>query len=114
MNCSCLGRKRIPVNVSDQYHKSNIKSTSDELIDNRIPLTRKQKFILIKNWKGIERDVTTAGIEMFLKMLTQHPEYYEFFKFRNIANEAKENQVSDERLRAHGAAVMKFIGKAIR
>lgn len=47
-------------------------------------------------------------------MLAEHPEYYEFFKFRNIANTAKENQASDERLSAHGAAVMKFIGKTIR
>ncbi|KAM3717962.1 Cytoglobin-1 [Dirofilaria immitis] len=113
MKCLCLGRERIPVNVSDQYHKQSTKTTTDEFDDLRIPLTRKQKFVLIKNWKGIERDVTNAGIEMFLKMLTEHPEYYEFFKFRNIANIAKENQVNDERLSAHGAAVMKFIGKAI-
>lgn len=47
-------------------------------------------------------------------MLSEHPEYYEFFKFRNIANKTKENQINDERLSAHGAAVMKFIGKAIK
>uniref|UniRef100_A0AAF5PTY6 GLOBIN domain-containing protein n=1 Tax=Wuchereria bancrofti TaxID=6293 RepID=A0AAF5PTY6_WUCBA len=113
MKCLCFGRNEIPVNVSDQYCKSNAKSANDEFNDSRIPLTRKQKFVLIKNWKGIERDVTTAGIEMFLKMLTENPEYYEFFNFRNIANTTKEKQASDERLSAHGAAVMKFIGKAI-
>lgn len=67
MMCSCLGRNKIPINVSDQYGKSSPNSTGDEFNDSRIPLTRKQKFVLIKNWKGIERDVTTAGIEMFLK-----------------------------------------------
>lgn len=47
-------------------------------------------------------------------MLTEHPEYYEFFKFRSIANKAKEKQATDERLSAHSASVMKFIGKVIR
>ncbi|VDK84428.1 unnamed protein product [Litomosoides sigmodontis] len=111
--CSCLGRNKLPVNVTDQCNKSSGKPTDDEFNDSRIPLTRRQKFVLTKNWKGIERDVTNAGIEMFLKMLTEHPEYYEFFKFRNIANKAKEKQATDERLSAHGAAVMKFIGKVI-
>ncbi|CAG9538432.1 unnamed protein product [Cercopithifilaria johnstoni] len=115
MNCSCLtwNRNRILANEPDQYNKSNAKKIDSEFNDPRIPLTRKQKFVLIKNWKGIERDVTTAGIEMFLKMLAEHPEYYDLFKFRNIANTTKENQANDERLSAHGAAVMKFIGKAI-
>lgn len=47
-------------------------------------------------------------------MLAEHPEYYQLFKFRNIANETKEEQVQDEQLRAHGGAVMKFLGQAIR
>lgn len=42
-------------------------STSLEYDDPRIPLTKKQKFILTKNWKGIARDVTEAGANMFVK-----------------------------------------------
>ncbi|VDN06464.1 unnamed protein product [Thelazia callipaeda] len=116
MNCWRFGRSKTSVAASEESKKSENDSSvqnDHEFNDLRIPLTRKQKFVLIRNWKGIERDVTTAGIEMFLKMLADHPEYYELFQFRNIAGEAKENQASDERLSAHGAAVMKFIGQAI-
>lgn len=67
MHCSCLGRNKIPTNVTDQYNELNSKAIDDEFNDARIPLTRRQKFVLIKNWKGIERDVTNAGTEMFLK-----------------------------------------------
>ncbi|VDN27300.1 unnamed protein product [Gongylonema pulchrum] len=35
--------------------------------DSRIPLTKKQKYVLTKNWKGIAREVSVAGVEMFLK-----------------------------------------------
>lgn len=68
MDCQCFGRSKDPEGESDQQHKSsNTESSNNEFNDPRIPLTRKQKFVLIKNWKGIERDVTNAGIEMFLK-----------------------------------------------
>ncbi|VDK28343.1 unnamed protein product [Gongylonema pulchrum] len=113
MNCSCFGSKKTSPTVSTEPKKSTPPAKDDEFNDSRIPLTRKQKFVLIKNWKGIEREVSAAGIEMFLKMLAEHPEYYELFKFRNIANAAKENQAQDELLSAHGAAVMKFLGQAI-
>ncbi|OZC12121.1 hypothetical protein X798_00640 [Onchocerca flexuosa] len=91
MKCSCLGRKEISAGGTVRYCKSSAKSTADEFENPRIPPTRKQKFVSIKNWKGIKRDVTNAGIEMFLKMLSEHLEFYESYKFRNTANAAKEN-----------------------
>lgn len=47
-------------------------------------------------------------------MLSEHPDYYELFKFRNIATTTKDEQAQDERLRSHGENVMRVLGQAIR
>lgn len=67
MNCSCFGAKKASATVCSEPEKPSPPAKDDEFNDTRIQLTRKQKFLLIKNWKGIEREVTTTGIEMFLK-----------------------------------------------
>ncbi|KAM3717963.1 Neuroglobin [Dirofilaria immitis] len=81
--------------------------------DPRIPLTHKQKYVLTKNWKGIDREVSEAGVEMFLKMLSLHPEYYKLFPFAGIATSSDEKKRMDECLIKHGESVMKFLGQAI-
>ncbi len=51
--------------------KSNIDSTITDSStmedDPRIPLNARQKFVLIKNWKGISREATKTGANMFVK-----------------------------------------------
>ncbi|VDK81606.1 unnamed protein product [Litomosoides sigmodontis] len=42
-------------------------SVLKDTVEQRIPLTEKQKYVLIKNWKGIDREVTAAGTEMFIR-----------------------------------------------
>uniref|UniRef100_A0A8R1TX83 Uncharacterized protein n=1 Tax=Onchocerca volvulus TaxID=6282 RepID=A0A8R1TX83_ONCVO len=57
MKCSCLGRKKISADVINHYCESKAKSTADEFDDPQISLTRKQKFVLIENWKAKENEV---------------------------------------------------------
>ncbi|VDN06463.1 unnamed protein product [Thelazia callipaeda] len=93
---------------------SKTSTGKDEKINSRIPLNTRQKYLITKNWKGISRVVTTAGVEMFMKMFSVHPEYYELFAFRSIAKSNLEKQRTDECLKAHSEAVMNFLGQAIR
>lgn len=46
-------------------------------------------------------------------MFSLHPEYYKMFPFHSIATSNAEKQRMDECLRAHGEAVMKFLGQVI-
>lgn len=50
---------------------------------------------------------------IFFRFLSENQEYFNFFNFRSIVDEPKETQLNDERLRAHGKAVMTLIGEAI-
>ncbi|VDK69530.1 unnamed protein product [Anisakis simplex] len=68
LSCLCFNSRRDSVDVvkkqADEQPSQNVNSDSD---DPRIPLTMKQKFVLTKNWKGIAREVTEAGANMFVK-----------------------------------------------
>ncbi|CAG9530967.1 unnamed protein product [Cercopithifilaria johnstoni] len=114
MLCRCF--KFGAANSSNATVTPAVKAQNSNAKDNvisRIPLTEKQKFVLTKNWKGIDREVTEAGVEMFLKLFSLHPEYFELFPFHGIATSNEEKQRMDESLRAHGENVMKFIGQVI-
>uniref|UniRef100_A0A8R1TWY9 GLOBIN domain-containing protein n=1 Tax=Onchocerca volvulus TaxID=6282 RepID=A0A8R1TWY9_ONCVO len=115
MLCRCFCSKSASVNNCDipmtPIIKAQNSGTKED--DPRIPLTQKQKYLLTKNWKGIDREVCAAGVEMFLKMLSTHPEYYKMFPFYNIATSSEEKKRMDDCLKAHGESVMKFLGQAI-
>ena len=36
-------------------------------LDPRLPLNRRQLFLLQKSWKGISRNMEAAGVEVFMK-----------------------------------------------
>ncbi|VDO39766.1 Uncharacterized protein BM_BM10027 [Brugia malayi] len=115
MLCRCFCSKSGTANSCDAsvtpiVRAQNCGTKND---DPRIPLTQKQKYVLTKNWKGIDREVSAAGVEMFLKMLSLHPEYYKMFPFHSIATSCEEKKRMDECLRLHGESVMKFLGQVI-
>ncbi|KHN82250.1 hypothetical protein Tcan_03535 [Toxocara canis] len=114
MRCSCFRARSDSADCPEKpiASQSN-EGANSEYDDPRIPLTKKQKFVLTKNWKGISREVTEAGANMFVKMLSEHTEYFNMFAFRSVATCTKEEQLQDETLRSHGEAVMKLIGEAI-
>uniref|UniRef100_A0A0R3RM84 GLOBIN domain-containing protein n=1 Tax=Elaeophora elaphi TaxID=1147741 RepID=A0A0R3RM84_9BILA len=116
MLCPCFCSKSGTNNSYDAAVTPIVREQQNSALkddDTRIPLTQKQKYVLTKNWKGIDREVSAAGVEMFLKMLSLHPEYYKMFPFHGIATSTEEKQRMDECLRAHGESVMKFIGQVI-
>uniref|UniRef100_A0A915PTF1 Globin family profile domain-containing protein n=1 Tax=Setaria digitata TaxID=48799 RepID=A0A915PTF1_9BILA len=115
MLCSCFGVKSGAVSSYGVPMTPTMKARNSEAkdCDPRIPLTQKQKYVLTKNWKGIDREVCAAGVEMFLKMLSLHPEYYKLFPFHTIATSSEEKQRMDDCLRAHAESVMKFFGHTI-
>lgn len=68
MQCLCCkGQRKAEVTLGQDNLETS--QQDDDFNDSRLPLTRKQKFVLTKNWKGIEREVSSAGVEMFLKSL---------------------------------------------
>ncbi|KAL3984947.1 hypothetical protein ACH3XW_36595 [Acanthocheilonema viteae] len=69
MLCPCFSSKSDTPNSSGTRMTPVVKSQNFDLkddVDPRIPLTQKQKYVLTKNWKGIDREVSAAGVEMFL------------------------------------------------
>lgn len=57
--------------VKDKQPEPEVKEdknrTTSIVTDNRIQLTSRQKFQVLKSLKGIERDITVTGIKMFLR-----------------------------------------------
>uniref|UniRef100_A0A914VJJ8 Globin family profile domain-containing protein n=1 Tax=Plectus sambesii TaxID=2011161 RepID=A0A914VJJ8_9BILA len=74
--------------------------------DPRIPLNTRQKFTLVKNWKGISRQATETGANMFVKMLSENPDLYDMFAFRGLKSKDQSKQLENELLQLHAEAVM--------
>uniref|UniRef100_A0A0N5C039 GLOBIN domain-containing protein n=1 Tax=Strongyloides papillosus TaxID=174720 RepID=A0A0N5C039_STREA len=82
-------------------------------MNDRIPLTERQKFLLVKNWKGISRRARDAGTNLFVQLLSEHQELSEYFMFGNMVGKDKYEMMSDERIQNHGEAVMKILDSVI-
>uniref|UniRef100_A0A8W8I012 Globin domain-containing protein n=1 Tax=Magallana gigas TaxID=29159 RepID=A0A8W8I012_MAGGI len=54
---------------------------SVSVMDTRCSLTTRDKYQIIKSWKGIARDLHTTGVTMFLRMFQEHDDLRKFFKF---------------------------------
>jgi len=84
--------------------------------DNRIPLNSRQRFTLIKNWKGVSRHSIDAGALMIVKILTDHPQLYDRFTFASRAQfrtQSIDEQIADERLRDYADSMMTVFDDAI-
>lgn len=70
MLCRCFCLKSQIGNSCDAPMVPDVKAQNSalkDIVEPRIPLTEKQKYVLTKNWKGIDREVTAAGTEMFVR-----------------------------------------------
>ncbi|CEF62068.1 Globin family and Globin-like domain and Globin, structural domain-containing protein [Strongyloides ratti] len=93
--------------------KETISSNNKNTNDSRIPLTERQKFLLIKNWKGISRRARDAGTNLFVQLLSEHQELGEYFKFGNVKEKDKYEMMADEKIQNHGEAVMRILDSVI-
>ncbi|KAK0410295.1 hypothetical protein QR680_005049 [Steinernema hermaphroditum] len=119
--CSCFGfgnrRKSdsvgvaaIPKPASNQTAPAD---PSTSAVDPRIPLTERQKFLLVANWKGISRKATETGATMFVQLLQSNEQFYEVFNFSHVRMASKEEQMQDERITKHAETVMKMLDVVI-
>uniref|UniRef100_A0A0K0EIZ9 GLOBIN domain-containing protein n=1 Tax=Strongyloides stercoralis TaxID=6248 RepID=A0A0K0EIZ9_STRER len=97
--------------------KVNEKEVADNsnknINDNRVPLTERQKFLLVKNWKGISRRARDAGTNLFVQLLSEHQELGDYFIFGNVKAKDKYEMLADERIQNHGEAVMRILDSVI-
>uniref|UniRef100_A0AC35TW39 GLOBIN domain-containing protein n=1 Tax=Rhabditophanes sp. KR3021 TaxID=114890 RepID=A0AC35TW39_9BILA len=81
--------------------------------DPRIPLNERQKFLLIKNWKGISRRAKETGANLFVTLLSEHEELWQYFHFDSSKESNKWDMLNDEKIQNHGEAVMKLLDTVI-
>lgn len=96
MACICFRFKRNSTDETKIIPESDVNCNT--FTDNRIPLTERQKFLLIKNWKGTSREVTEAGANMFIKLVSlfHRLDNLPFFFFHSLHNNSSENFVPTE------------------
>lgn len=81
--------------------------------DPRLPLTVRQRFSIIKSWKGISRAMESTGIYMFVKLFEEHASLLSFFdKFREL--KSRDEQAGSLELAEHATVVMATLDEGIR
>ncbi|XP_037081167.1 neuroglobin-like [Pollicipes pollicipes] len=81
--------------------------------DPRMPLTIRQKFNIVKSWKGISRAMEPTGVYMFVKLFEDHAELINFFeKFRELRN--RDAQAESLELAEHASIVMNSLDEGIK
>ncbi|WAR18788.1 CYGB1-like protein [Mya arenaria] len=80
--------------------------------DPRLPLNARQVFKLKKSWKGIKRNMSQTGVEMFVRMFRGSEDTKVLFqKFRDIHSE--DELRTNDNLEAHGTKVLEVIDDII-
>ncbi|XP_045103583.1 neuroglobin-like isoform X2 [Portunus trituberculatus] len=81
--------------------------------DPRLPLTARQRFNIIKSWKGISRAIEPTGVNMFVKLFENHSELITLFtKFRQLRT--RDEQAESLELAEHATMVMNSIDEGIK
>lgn len=81
--------------------------------DPRLPLTARQKFSIIKSWKGIARAIEPTGVYMFVKLFENHSELIGLFtKFKQL--HTRDEQAESLELAEHATIVMNSIDEGIK
>jgi len=80
--------------------------------DHPLGLTKRQRFLLKGQWKGISRELQSTGVAMFVQMFTKSPELLELFAdFKGLATE--EEWRANEKFQEHGERVMLRVDDAV-
>ncbi|XP_069190457.1 neuroglobin [Procambarus clarkii] len=81
--------------------------------DPRLPLTARQKFNIIKSWKGIARAIEPTGVYMFVKLFETNAELIGLFtKFNKLRT--RDEQAESLELAEHATVVMNSIDEGIK
>nr|AJO70031.1 neuroglobin isoform 1 [Cherax cainii]AJO70032.1 neuroglobin isoform 2 [Cherax cainii] len=81
--------------------------------DPRLPLTARQKFNIIKSWKGISRAIEPTGVYMFVKLFENNAELINLFtKFKQLRT--RDEQAESLELAEHAKTVMSSIDEGIK
>ncbi|XP_035696402.1 cytoglobin-1-like [Branchiostoma floridae] len=91
------------------------KSSTPSALDERLPLTQKQKFLLLKSWKGVARQISQCGKTMLIRLFKDDPQLMAVFnqKFRHLRERDADVLYQDAILDAHAATVMEALHEAI-
>lgn len=82
-------------------------------LDPRLPLTAKQKFNMVKSWKGISRALEPTGVYMFLQLFESNSELIGLFtKFNQLRT--RDEQAESLELAEHATIVMNSIDEGIK
>ncbi|KFD55230.1 hypothetical protein M514_03871, partial [Trichuris suis] len=79
--------------------------------DPRIPLTPKQCFLLIQNWRAIKRRILDTGIRMFIKLFQNNEDLLTFFP--RVKMDEATNTYNTEVLESHAEKVMGVLDQAV-
>ncbi|KAK6182335.1 hypothetical protein SNE40_010045 [Patella caerulea] len=82
--------------------------------DPRLPLSGRQKFSLTKSWKAISRNISQAGMVMFVSLFEKHEVVRLFFvKTLNADVKSLSDLAENKKLQSHVASVMLTIDEAM-
>ncbi|XP_044749027.1 neuroglobin-like [Coccinella septempunctata] len=98
---------------SAKNQKTEEASAPPVQVDNRLPLTAKQKYNMLASWRGISRAMESTGVTMFLKLFESHSELLSLFeKFKGL--KTKEEQANSQELIEHANNVMNTLDEGIK
>ncbi|OWF40646.1 neuroglobin-like [Mizuhopecten yessoensis] len=87
-------------------------SQSEELLEQQLDLNRRQKFLILKSWKGISREIKTTAVNMFTRLFETNEELKGYF-----VDVSKCPSISDIRtsskFEGHAVMVMHIIDDAM-
>ncbi|XP_060083685.1 neuroglobin-like [Ylistrum balloti] len=87
-------------------------SESEVLLEKQLDLNKRQKFLILKSWKGISRDIKTTAVNMFSRLFETNEELKSYF-----VDVSKYTTISDirtnSRFESHAVMVMHIIDDAM-
>ncbi|PVD25758.1 hypothetical protein C0Q70_13418 [Pomacea canaliculata] len=102
--CRCQCHKNVMSELNDP--DGNLKD------DERIQLTRRQKFLIKRSWKAIGRNISQTGINMFMSLFEKNADAIKFFKQFDSATTLTDLR-NNKLLESHVRGVMFTIDEAI-
>ncbi|XP_033734278.1 neuroglobin-like [Pecten maximus] len=100
------------VNDISMENISRNTSHSEEQLEKQLDLSKRQKFLILKSWKGISREIKTTAVNMFSRLFETNEELKPYF-----VDVSKCPTISDIRtsskLEGHAVMVMNIIDDAM-
>ncbi|KAL1235499.1 Cytoglobin-1 [Trichinella pseudospiralis] len=121
-----LTPRRQKVNKKSESKNEKNASTPEEVVftdrtgntivlttDERIPLTPRECFLLIQNWRAISRKMVDTGIRTFIKLFSNNADLLELFPTVKQEIQSNPESFDTEILEYHAQRVMSVLDQAI-